>query len=86
MIAKKEITLRVTITDEKLMRKIRSISQPERGRVIQRALSVYFETAGGKEVYEIFAKGKTKANAVTGKAKPPEQLSPVKLKDLLGEF
>ena len=83
MIAKKEITLRVTITDEELMRKIRSISQPERGRVIQRALNVYFETVGGREVYELFAKGKTK---VAAKEKPPRLVSSGTLKDVLGDY
>jgi len=56
MTAKHEITLRITLTDEELIRKIRSISQPDRGRVIQRALKVYFDTVGGREVYEMLSK------------------------------
>ena len=47
MTTKREITLRITLTDEELIRKIRAISQPDRGRVIQRALKVYFDTVGG---------------------------------------
>ncbi len=86
MTAKNEITLRVTITDEELIGKIRSISQPERGRVIQRALKVYFETAGGREVYELFAKGKTKATSGDRKEKPSQRAPSGKLKDVLGDY
>jgi hypothetical protein len=87
MTAKNEITLRVTITDEGLIRKIRSISQPDRGRVIQRALKVYFETVGGREVYELFTRGKTKAASGDREEKPSQRMTKSgTLKDVLGDY
>ena len=86
MTAKHEITLRITLTDEELIRKIRSISQPDRGRVIQRALKVYFESAGGREVCELFAKEKTSAIPDEKIKKAPRGNSSGRLKDILGEY
>ncbi|MDI6615429.1 MAG: hypothetical protein QME27_01840 [Syntrophaceae bacterium] len=86
MTTKREITLRITLTDEELIRKIRAISQPDRGRVIQRALKVYFETVGGREVYEMLSK--EVPGAVPGKKDdaPSRRSAPDKLKDVLGDF
>ena len=86
MTAKHEVTLRITLTDEELIRKIRSISQPDRGRVIQRALKVYFDTVGGREVYEMLSK--EVPGAVPGKRDdaPLRRGVPDKLKDVLGDF
>lgn len=86
MTAKPEITLRITLTDQELIRKIRSISQPDRGRVIQRALKVYFDTVGGREVYEILSK--EPPGAVPGKRDdaPSRRSATGKLKDVLGDF
>lgn len=85
MTAKNAITLRVTITDEKLIREIRSISQPDRGRVIQRALKVYFDTVGGREVYELFTKERTTASG-DREEKPSQRMTSGKLKDVLGDY
>ena len=86
MTTKREITLRITLTDDELIRKIRSISQPDRGRVIQRALKVYFDTVGGREVYEMLSK--EAPGAVKGKRDdaPLRRGAPDKLKDVLGDF
>jgi hypothetical protein len=79
-------TLRITLTDDELIMKVRAIPKSERGRIIQRALKVYFETTGGQEVYAVFAKGKTYAKPGIRK----NTLSPGRpsgmLKDVLGEF
>lgn len=85
MTAKHEITLRITLTDEELIRKIRSISQPDRGRVIQRALKVYFDTVGGREVYELFTRAKTAASG-DREEKPSQRMTSGKLKDVLGDY
>ncbi|HPC05057.1 MAG TPA: hypothetical protein PLE04_14905 [Syntrophales bacterium] len=86
MTAKHEITLRITLTDEELIRKIRSISQPDRGRVIQRALKVYFDTVGGREVYEMLSKEVQGAKSGRREDAPARQGAPDKLKDVLGDF
>ena len=86
MTAKHEITLRITLTDEGLIRKIRSISQPDRGRVIQRALKVYFDTVGGREVYEILSKEVPGAGMGKIDDKSRRQGAPDKLKDVLVDF
>ena len=86
MTAKHEITLRITLTDEELIRKIRSISQPDRGRVIQRALKVYFDTVGGREVYEMLSKEVSGAVPGRREDKSPSRSAPDKLKDVLGDF
>jgi len=86
MTAKHEITLRITLTDEELIRKIRSISQPDRGRVIQRALKVYFETVGGREVYEMLSKEMSGTAPGRREDKSPSRSAPDKLKDVLGDF
>lgn len=86
MTTKREITLRITLTDEELSRKIRLISQPDRGRVIQRALKVYFETVGGREVYEMLSKEVPSAGMGKIDDKSRRQGAPDKLKDVLGDF
>ena len=86
MTAKHEVTLRITLTDEELIRKIRSISQPDRGRVIQRALKVYFDTVGGREVYEMLSKDVSGAAPGRREDAPPHRSAPDKLKDVLGDF
>ncbi len=79
-------TLRITLTDEGLAKRIRSIPKQDRGRVIQRALKVYFESAAGREVYEMLSK--EVPGAVPGKRDdaPPRRGAPDKLKDVLGDF
>lgn len=74
------------MTDDELIMKIRSLPKADRGRVIQRALKVYFETAGGREVCELFKKGKTKAGPGDRKDKPSHRPPPGKLKDILGDY
>jgi hypothetical protein len=86
MTTKREITLRITLTDEELIRKIRSISQPDRGRVIQRALKVYFETVGGREVYEMLSKEIPGILPQVKADKSQTQQKKDKLKDVLGDF
>lgn len=79
-------TLRITLTDEKLIRKIRSIPKQERGRVLQRALKVYFATTGGREVCELFLKEGRVAASGKKKDTSSRRNSPDKLKDVLGDF
>ena len=86
MTAKHEVTLRITLTDEELIRKIRSISQPDRGRVVQRALKVYFDTVGGREVYEMLSKEVPGAAPGRREDASPRRSAPDKLKDVLGDF
>jgi len=86
MTLKPEITLRITLTDQELIRKIRSISQPDRGRVIQRALKVYFETVGGREVYEMLSKEPPGILPQVKADKSQAQQKTGKLKDVLGDF
>jgi hypothetical protein len=86
MTAKHEITLRITLTDEELIRKIRSIFQPDRGRVIQRALKVYFDTVGGREVYEMLSKEGPGTPSEEKKGKPSSREPSGVLKDILGDY
>jgi hypothetical protein len=86
MTRKHEITLRITLTDEELIRKIRSISQPDRGRVIQRALKAYFDTVGGREVYEMLSKEIPRILPQVKADKSQTQQKKDKLKDVLGDF
>ena len=79
-------TLRITLTDSKLIKKVRSIPKQERGRIMQRALKVYFESAGGREVCELFAKEKTSAIPDEKIKKAPRGNSSGRLKDILGEY
>jgi hypothetical protein len=79
-------TLRITLTDNELIMKVRSIPKSDRGRIIQRALRVYFETAGGREVYELFAKGKARAASGDREEKPLLHESSGKLRDVLGDY
>lgn len=79
-------TLRITLTDEGLIKKIRLIPKQDRGRIMQRALKVYFESVGGREVCDLFAKEKT---GVTPREKSKETLrgdSAGSLRDILGEY
>jgi len=86
MTTKREITLRITLTDEELNRKIRLISQPDRGRVIQRALKVYFDTVGGREVYEMLSKEAPGILPQVKADKSQAQQKTGKLKEVLGDF
>jgi len=79
-------TLRITLTDEKLIRKVRSIPKQERGRILQRALKIYFATVGGREVCELFSKEVLGAAAGKRKDTSPRRNAFDKLKDVLGDF
>ena len=86
MTSKHEITLRITLTDEALIKRIRSISQPDRGRVIQRALKVYFDTVGGREVYAMFSREGQDMDLKETKKKSSNREQSGGLKDILGDY
>jgi hypothetical protein len=79
-------TLRITLTDEKLIRKVRSIPKQERGRILQRALKVYFATTGGREVCQLFSKEERGVASRKKDDTSKRRNSPDKLKDVLGDF
>ncbi len=79
-------TLRITLTDDELIVKIRSLPKADRGRVIQRALKIYFETAGGREVYEMLSNEVPGAVVKRREDASPRRGAPDKLKDVLGDF
>jgi hypothetical protein len=78
-------TLRITLTDSKLIKKVRSIPKQERGRILQRALKVYFATVGGREVCELFSKGPSTALG-ENKKKPSSREAIDGLRDILGDY
>ena len=79
-------TLRITLTDEKLIRKVRAIPKQERGRVIQRAIKVYFDTVGGREVCQLFSKDESRTVAGENKKKPSSREATSGLRDILGDY
>lgn len=74
------------MTDEKLIRKVRSIPKQERGRILQRALKVYFDTAGGREVCQLFSKDGSRNVAGENKKKPSSREATSGLRDILGDY
>jgi len=79
-------TLRITLTDSKLIKKVRSIPKQERGRIMQRALKVYFESAGGREVCELFSTERPNAVSEENKKKPSSREPSGGLRDILGDY
>lgn len=72
------------MTDEALIKKVRAIPKTERGRIIQRAIEVYLESDGGREVCELFKKENTN-EAKDSKAE--QRIYRVNtLQDVLGDY
>ncbi len=79
-------TVRISITDESLLKKILSIPKTDRGRVIQRALEFYLDTEGGREVYRMISKETTEVLPQVNANKSQTQQKKGKLKEVLGDF